>query len=432
MNPIVQRVGNDDYPDFSRGMRGPLPFPEEETNFCYRMNVRVYVPSLNETRILEEVLVPVPEENSDSESDCCSMDSEGDTTSNNAYWMKERIMEAIFGEVRYGIILKPRRRSRSGQNQGMENEDYINDHLAQWEITNESCAIKQIDRERIKVQQGQMTENPIEEIRAMQFVSRYLLSRQAMVDGESDTEAITRTACENNVLLPLCALTDHRYYYSVMPLCNGGDFFDYLCERGRLTENEARYWMRQILTGVRTLQDVGICHRDLSLENLLLHNSSSLIMDFGMCCRIPYTDIPHGSNEFIPRERRGERLLLRPDRPMGKLSYMSPEIYRSTPFDGHAVDLWAVAVMLFMMVTGSNAWEAPERTNYIFYRMTRGQIYEFLSGPDFGLTAELMDLLGKMFFFNPEDRIGLEQIYEHPWMQGEIEPPVARQAWAMP
>jgi Ser/Thr protein kinase RdoA (MazF antagonist) len=42
------------------------------------------------------------------------------------------------------------------------------------------------------------------------------------------------------------------------------------------------------LQGLETMQRLRICHKDLSPENLMILGNNSLIIDFGMCLRIPY------------------------------------------------------------------------------------------------------------------------------------------------
>ena len=62
-----------------------------------------------------------------------------------------------------------------------------------------------------------------------------------------------------------------------------GELFDRLDVRSKSTEEEARYWMHQIFNGLENLQRSGICHRDVSLENLLVHKDCIfLIIDMGV------------------------------------------------------------------------------------------------------------------------------------------------------
>ena len=58
--------------------------------------------------------------------------------------------------------------------------------------------------------------------------------------------------------------------YFVMEYCKGGELFDYIVKKKRLTEKEACVFFHQIINGVEYLHKQGIIHRDLKPENLLL------------------------------------------------------------------------------------------------------------------------------------------------------------------
>eukprot|EP00639_Heterosigma_akashiwo_P004038 CAMPEP_0194571942 /NCGR_PEP_ID=MMETSP0292-20121207/8723_1 /TAXON_ID=39354 /ORGANISM="Heterosigma akashiwo, Strain CCMP2393" /LENGTH=166 /DNA_ID=CAMNT_0039422827 /DNA_START=573 /DNA_END=1072 /DNA_ORIENTATION=- len=98
----------------------------------------------------------------------------------------------------------------------------------------------------------------------------------------------------------------------------------------------------------------------MSLENVLVTENQCKIIDFGMCLRKP-----QGPN--------GQSLLMLPAGQCGKRNYMSPEIYANTdPFDGLAVDLWACAVMLFIMLTGVPPFELPSMVDQRFRMVNSG------------------------------------------------------------
>ena len=50
-----------------------------------------------------------------------------------------------------------------------------------------------------------------------------------------------------NIMMPLDLLSDERNLYSIMPYCDGGELFERLDLNERFSENEARYWMDQVL-----------------------------------------------------------------------------------------------------------------------------------------------------------------------------------------
>lgn len=69
---------------------------------------------------------------------------------------------------------------------------------------------------------------------------------------------------------------------------SGGELFDYLVKKGRLTPKEARRFFRQIISALDFCHSHSICHRDLKPENLLLDDKNNIkIADFGMASLQP-------------------------------------------------------------------------------------------------------------------------------------------------
>ncbi|XP_031697286.1 serine/threonine-protein kinase BRSK2-like, partial [Anarrhichthys ocellatus] len=82
-------------------------------------------------------------------------------------------------------------------------------------------------------------------------------------------------------LPPLTVLFLCRYL--VLEHVSGGELFDYLVKKGRLTPKEARKFFRQIISALDFCHSHSICHRDLKPENLLLDEKNNIrIADFGM------------------------------------------------------------------------------------------------------------------------------------------------------
>ena len=181
---------------------------------------------------------------------------------------------------------------------------------------------------------------------------------------------------------------------------------------------------------------MGICHRDMSLENLLVHKDGALIIDMGMCLLVPFDDSstnaaavtaslqamtmngPNGGPVTpLVSGRARPRYLVRPQGTCGKWIYMSPEIYQnSQPFDAFAVDMWAAGVILFLMLTGFPPWERACPTDERFHYMTAGYLVQMLTEWEIGLSSDSMDLLQRMLFLDPKDRLSLDQVRAHPWM----------------
>ena len=112
------------------------------------------------------------------------------------------------------------------------------------------------------------------------------------------------------------------------------------------------------IQGLTCLKRAGVAHRDMSPENLMVHDGNVYIIDLGMCLRIPSLHDDHDDNghDIVNdsiRYHPDERALIAPQGVCGKWYYLSPEVCLSEePFDGPAVDLWAAGVILFIMLTG--------------------------------------------------------------------------------
>ena len=102
---------------------------------------------------------------------------------------------------------------------------------------------------------------------------------------------------------------------------------------------------------------------------------------------------------------------------------MSPEIYQMEPFDGHAVDLWAIGVVLFCLITGRHPWEhskekqGPNVLNRYYRHMTGGHLVTIVrNSPSVQMSEDAMDLLQSMLRSDRRYRLCLEQILQHRWL----------------
>ena len=101
---------------------------------------------------------------------------------------------------------------------------------------------------------------------------------------------------------------------------------------------------------------IGIAHMDISMENIMLKNvglnqlPKVKIIDFGLA---------HNRNKLHTWMSNRAKI--------GKLTYMSPEVYYADKFkynywyDTRKADVWCLGVMLFVMLTGSPLYDtAPD------------------------------------------------------------------------
>jgi serine/threonine protein kinase len=128
----------------------------------------------------------------------------------------------------------------------------------------------------------------------------------------------------------------------VLPFCNGGELFSVVESGGAMDEAQCRHWFSQVLAGLSYLQSRFICHRDMSLENVLLDGNISkvsalynanLMMDREVTWRITLADYRFRLGDWHPGRcawhdllaaacwRRGQDLL---HAPRGKTRFIDP------------------------------------------------------------------------------------------------------------
>jgi serine/threonine protein kinase len=120
----------------------------------------------------------------------------------------------------------------------------------------------------------------------------------------------------------------------VMEYVSEGELFDFIVEKGRLSEGDARRFFQQFISGVEYCHRHMVVHRDLKPENLLLDQDFNLkIADFGL------------SNMM----RDGYFLKTS----CGSPNYAAPEVISGKLYAGPEVDVWSCGVILYALLCGS-------------------------------------------------------------------------------
>ena len=166
-----------------------------------------------------------------------------------------------------------------------------------------------------------------------------------------------------------------------------------LLMKGPFSEKEAHAYFRQMISGLSHANQQGIAHRDMKAENLMITPAGHLhIIDWGM------------SFQWNPSQALSQTC--------GSPDYAAPELYRKASYIGPELDVWAMGIVLYAMVTSTFPFPGGKPME-IAYRVCKG-VYLPPTGSE-----ELCHLVSRMLTVSREDRIDLQGIRKHPWYCGE-------------
>ncbi|KAI8388797.1 kinase-like domain-containing protein [Radiomyces spectabilis] len=175
----------------------------------------------------------------------------------------------------------------------------------------------------------------------------------------------------------------------------GKELFNYIVEKGKMAEDDARRFFQQIICAVEYCHRHKIVHRDLKPENLLLDSNNNVkIADFGLSNIM--TD-----GDFLKTS-------------CGSPNYAAPEVISGKLYAGPEVDVWSCGVILYVMLCG----RLPFDDEYIptLFKKINGGIYTM---PSF-LSPETKYLLTSMLVVDPMKRISIQEIRQNPWFNTNL------------
>ncbi|KAI8366345.1 kinase-like domain-containing protein [Choanephora cucurbitarum] len=175
----------------------------------------------------------------------------------------------------------------------------------------------------------------------------------------------------------------------------GRELFNYIVEKGKMAEDDARRFFQQIICAVEYCHRHKIVHRDLKPENLLLDaNNNVKIADFGLSNIM--TD-----GDFLKTS-------------CGSPNYAAPEVISGRLYAGPEVDVWSCGVILYVMLCG----RLPFDDEYIptLFKKINGGIYTM---PSY-LSPDTKLLLTQMLVVDPLKRITIQEIRQNPWFNKNL------------
>ena len=196
--------------------------------------------------------------------------------------------------------------------------------------------------------------------------------------------------------------------------------------RQGLSIDHVRFFVYQLLRGLKYLHSANVLHRDLKPSNLLVNSNCDLkICDFGLA-RVVEEELSGNLTEYVVTRW-----------------YRAPEILLSTTDYTAAIDVWSVGCIFAELLAREPVFpgkDSVSQLKLIFERLGKPDDTEldfihndrtrrFVSSlkhtpptamgdlfPKYRADTQALDLLSKMLIFHPNKRISVNQALAHPFM----------------
>ncbi len=206
------------------------------------------------------------------------------------------------------------------------------------------------------------------------------------------------------------------YLYLIMEFLPGGDFMNLLIEKDKLTEEEAKFYLAELILTVESIHNLDCIHRDIKPDNILIDKNGHIkLSDFGLA---KVSDTLYEKNSlkdenFNPKKKTHKKLYSC----VGTAFYVAPEVLTKKGY-GQEIDWWSVGVIFFEMLCGYAPFCAEE-TQEVCKRIMDFKKY-LVVPPEIKLSKEAEDLIKKLID-DPNKRLGKkgsEEIKSHPFFKG--------------
>lgn len=182
---------------------------------------------------------------------------------------------------------------------------------------------------------------------------------------------------------------DSKRVYLIIEYAPQGELYKKLMRAGRFSEKQSALYVQEMARALIYMHSKHVIHRDIKPENLLVgFNGELKIADFGW-------------SVHAPSSRRTTLC--------GTLDYLPPEMIENKPHDEN-VDVWTLGILMYEFLTGAPPFET-ENTKETYRRIAHVD----LKFPSY-VSSEARDLLVKILRHDPQQRIPLERVLEHPWI----------------
>jgi calcium-dependent protein kinase len=190
---------------------------------------------------------------------------------------------------------------------------------------------------------------------------------------------------------------DSTNFYIVSEICEGGELFECITQKGQLSEKDSAIVIRQIISAICYSHDNNVVHRDLKPENILLDYKSDIahlkIIDWG-------------GARYFKKNKKMSKI-------SGTAYYIAPEVL-DEKYD-EKCDIWSCGVILYILLSGYPPFNGD--TDVDIMKSVRKGVYDFNTDEWRNVSSEAKDLITNMLKYDPNLRFSARQVMAHNWFK---------------
>ena len=265
------------------------------------------------------------------------------------------------------------------------------------------------------------------EIVAIKKIKKDIVSQKKQVKHILDEQDFLSKVNSQWIVELKASFQEGDYLYLVMEYLPGGDLMGLLIMKDIFTEEEARFYISELILAIDSIHELKCIHRDVKPDNILIGKDGHIkFIDFGLA-KISDNCFKEDIIDYKFDETRNRHI--RNLSCVGTAFYAAPEIILKKEY-GEDIDWWSLGVILFEMVSGYSPF-CSKATADVCRKVTHFQKY--LKFPSkCKASNSCKDLILKLVS-NPEKRLGKNgsiEIKSHPFFKGinwlkirEMKPP---------
>ncbi|XP_066536928.1 serine/threonine-protein kinase PLK3 [Hoplias malabaricus] len=243
----------------------------------------------------------------------------------------------------------------------------------------------------------EMTDLTTNKMYAVKVIPQSRVSKPHQRDKITNEIELHRTLQHKHVVKFSHHFEDQENIYIFLELCSRKSLAHIWKARHTLTDPEVRYYLKQIISGLKYLHNKGILHRDLKLGNFFINENMELRLgDFGLAAKL----------ESV--EKRKKTIC-------GTPNYLAPEVLNR---QGHGTesDVWSLGCVMYTLLCGNPPFETLD------LKETYKCIKEVRYSLPPSLTPAAQKLISAILQKNPSDRLTLDQILAHEYFSKGFTP----------